>query len=136
MLSLIQVWPVNGLNIRSRINFTCNFFFWFCAASDLKIGQFNWEINLKWISKLFAWWNIGLEVTQSSVYRRSFSYNSLFSGDASFGILAKIFEIEIPIDNSFKTRLRLIQVTQVHFFFNRERHICDYWRLIYSAWTT
>ena len=60
----------------------------------------------------------------------------LFSGAASFDILAKIFEIQIPKDNSLKTRLRLIQFTQVRFFSSRERHICDYWLLIHSAWTT
>lgn len=60
----------------------------------------------------------------------------LFSGAASFDILAKIFEIQIPKDNLLKTRLRLIQFTQVRFFLSRERHICDYWLLIHSAWTT
>ena len=41
----------------------------------------------------------------------------LFSGAASFDILAKIFEIQIPKDNSLKIRLRLRQFTQVRFFF-------------------
>lgn len=49
----------------------------------------------------------------------------LFSGAASFDILAKIFEIQIPKDNLLKTRLRLIQFTQV-----RSRTRTTYFRLL------
>lgn len=49
----------------------------------------------------------------------------LFSGAASFDILAKIFEIQIPKDNLLKTRLRLIQFTQV-----RSRTRTTYLRLL------